>query len=456
MIPTVALAATVAGTLDLSDTTSVLFRASSQGAAAVAVPGAVPASPVNGAVSPVGVDLATIPRAFLRLTDRRWNYALSYSPQVWAPDVETGTASLEHPLLFQLATAAVTYQQGSLRISLVESASYGEFNSALLFAPLPTQTAPTPLPMGQGSGQQGQSPPAAEPGQPPVGQPPAFQIVPAQTTVHDGTSNTDLGVSAPLSRRVTLRLGVGYLWGGGLDAQSQVVLPLQFGPRASASVTYAPSQIDRFSTSASGSSVESDGGVCIDGAQPASQPIAPTAECREHAEFATLQETWGHSFSRVLALTVGAGVGVGYTRTETVPITETTSILPTGQLTVIYRFGHMATNVLIIGAQAVPTIDPLTGRVIEPISAALSLADDLTRRVRLRYAMAAGQTVPFDDPASVTAVNGNLAVDFRVARDVTATMGQSLLWQDQRSYGTIFSTSTYVALSVRAQSIRLR
>jgi hypothetical protein len=255
---------------------------------------------------------------------------------------------------------------------------------------------------------------------------------------------------------VALRLSVGFLWGGGLDGQSQLVLPLQFGPRASASVAYSPSAVDRFATGAFASSVESQGGVCNGGAPTTPEPTTPSAECREHADFAALQETWAHVFSRVFTVTVGAGAGVGYTRTENAPITETTNILPTGQLTGLYRFGHLGSNTLVIGVQGVPTVDPLTGRVIEPISAAVALSDNLSRRVRLRYGMTAGQTLPFDDPASVTAVRGTLAIDFRVGRDVTASMGQWLLWQDQRGYGTIFSTSTYVALSVRAQSIRLR
>jgi hypothetical protein len=459
MIPAVALAATVAGTLDVSDTSSIQFRVTPQGATTVGAPsGVVPgtgtvAGLTTGAVSPVGLDLATTPRALLRLNNHSWDYMLSYSPQVWALDVETGAASFEHPLLFQLANAAVTYHRGTLRLSLTESANYGEFNSALLFAPLPTQTAPTPPPTtGQGTGPppQGQPPPATG-SEPLPGQTP-FQIVPAQTTIREGMSTTDLVASIPLSRPVSLRLGVGFLWGGGLDDQSRPVLPLQSGPHASAAVAYSPSLVDRFDTGATASHVESDGGVCVS----AAATTTAVTECREKAEYAALTETWVHKFSRVLTVAVGAGMGVGYTRTESAPITATTTLLPTGQLSVIYRFGHLGANTLVIGLQGVPTVDPLTGRVIEPISAAMTLSDDLSRRVRLRFSLTAGQTVPFDDPAALTVVRGTLAVDFRVSRDVTASMGQWLLWQDQQGYGTIFSTSTYVALSVRAQSIRLR
>src|SRR5579884_4077140 len=127
MLPTLALAAAMTGTLDVADTTSAHLRATTQGAGGAGAPAVGPGfAPIPGATTaslpPVGLDLATQPAATLRLTFPSWDLSLRYAPSVTAFDVETGFV----PILFHTGGATVGWHRGSVRVAVTENAAYGE------------------------------------------------------------------------------------------------------------------------------------------------------------------------------------------------------------------------------------------------------------------------------------------------------------------------------------------
>src|SRR5580700_4303846 len=111
MIVIAVLVAQYAGTLDLSDTTRVGLRITqncqpSQVVLPAGTPRcAGPPPPVQSRIAEqalVAGDLSTTALARLRVSDRRWEYALTYSPTVTAPDIEIGF----YPELLQSGTAS--------------------------------------------------------------------------------------------------------------------------------------------------------------------------------------------------------------------------------------------------------------------------------------------------------------------------------------------------------------
>src|SRR5580693_2507574 len=96
-----------AATLDVSDRSEARLRSTQQLSAA---PGATVAQSVV-----LGLDLMTTPRVVLHLSDRVWDWTLSYTPSVLAPDLELGLQPTAAPVTLNYGSAH-TYVLGSLRL----------------------------------------------------------------------------------------------------------------------------------------------------------------------------------------------------------------------------------------------------------------------------------------------------------------------------------------------------
>ena len=126
------LAATVllaaAGTVDLSNRTEVRAR------------------DAQGQVPNPSLDLVDLPTARFALRDHTWDTTLDYSALAVLPDVQTTL----QPQVVQFGDVGFHWHARHVRIGVVEYASYGEQNSAVLLgaaaapAATPTPGVPTP------------------------------------------------------------------------------------------------------------------------------------------------------------------------------------------------------------------------------------------------------------------------------------------------------------------------
>lgn len=406
------LVAQYAGTLDLLDTTRIAGRATQP-------PPTEFVTRTPGAVV-IAADAATAPLAILRLRHRRLDCSLSYAPTFTASDLELGF-NLQ---TLHAGTASVGWQEGLVRVTLSETATYGRFNSANLYQPPTAPSQPTT--------------PQTGPGQVTM-----LNTAPAPTTIDVGSSNTNATIAVRASRRVTFTLSGGYIVSGGVTTFARQFLPEQFGPIATTSVTYAVSRRDSLATIASAQDTITSG-VCP------GQVFPTTSFCRQEAPIAQVQETFRRQVSPTTNLSLGAGAAASIQDTAT---ERDLVILPVAVASVSTRL--TAQRTFTVSALAAPNVDVRTGLVSDRVQTTASLSDRLSPAVTLAVYAGWLQSVPFprDDPFPVTAFNGGIDVRIRVHRQVDLGLGYQAFWQDQSGYGTVVSQIGYVSVTGRVPTL---
>jgi hypothetical protein len=405
MIATALVAAQLAGTFEVLDRTDVRLRSTEQIGGpqqAVGFGGTAPQT------TTLAVDLSTIPTARVRLRSRRMELAFSYSPMLTAPDVTEG----QPPIVLHAGTATLAWHGRFWTVSLSETASYGEMNSALL-------QQPAQLP----------------------GQPVQVQVAPQPGSIHFGSSSTDLLVTTTEIRRLTLSAGAGYFLSGGLDAPSRDSLPLQQSPRANASAAYRIGRTDNVTTSATASRVEFQRGTFT---PPAGGPQLP---CAPQADIGQVLVGFRHALSPSAALSLGAGLGAAaYRDTPDLPYTARVYPAANGSYTRAVQRDKLA-----VAVGLSPTADARTGTVNEAVQASATLEDRPTGRLSLRMTATAGASVPQSQRFSYLVAGGLVEAAFRVDPHMDLMLGEQALWQDQSGgLGGFLSSVTYVAVGVRA------
>src|SRR5580698_2032464 len=117
MIATAVLAADYAGTFELLDTSRIDARATQ--------PAPIVNTPGPGRLILAG-DVSTTAVARLHLNDRQWDYVLAYSPSFLLTDFELGI----EPQVLQTGTNSIAWHDRFVGVTVSESASYGEINTA--------------------------------------------------------------------------------------------------------------------------------------------------------------------------------------------------------------------------------------------------------------------------------------------------------------------------------------
>ncbi len=436
MILTALLVAQYAGTLELVDRTDLRVRSTLQTTVpqaaipAMAATGTTPATPATAAMpasttTQSGLDLVTAPGAFLRLHDHRWDYSLTYAPTLVIPNIvaveSVGAVPGASPVFMNAGGAAIGWHDREVHVTLTETGSYGQLNSAFL------------------------NPVAAVPGQPVVS-----QTVPAATTISVVSSRTDGSVVVAPDGRTNVMFSAGYLLAGGVTPSSREVLPEQYGPRASASFNYAVSRQDQLTTTASGIATEFTAGPCPP-AIPGQPP--PPASCSPEARLLIVQETLRHTLSRSASLTLSGGVAESAFRSNHGDSFQTAT-LPVGQAALAYQFGSHGTSQLVATALLLPTVDPRTGLVTNRLQATVTLIRPVTTLLTIRMSGNASQSVPTDAPFAATLAGGDVRSDFRLDPHLTLSVGDTAYWQDQIGYGTLLSTFAYLTLTVRTTELQ--
>jgi hypothetical protein len=202
MLVALSMAADLLATLALSDRTETRLRA----------PGDTPTAP--------SIDLATTPEARLVLASSRSRFTLAYMPRLTLWDInDVGL----RPLWLDTGSALFESRYGGTTLSLTQDASYGAMSFAdLTFAPSPE------------------------------GAPPRVDVVPSSQIIEFASTTTTLR-SRTETPRWNLGSSIAYQLSGGADSSSRSVIPLQKGPVADATATYAGSPVDGFVTTLDGS-----------------------------------------------------------------------------------------------------------------------------------------------------------------------------------------------------------
>lgn len=420
MLPTAAIAlyADYAVTLDVAERTEVRARTTQ---VVQSTPG------TSAAPATLAFDLFAQPRAALNVRDRVWHFTLSYSPAFTAPDLLGESPSLQ---LFHMASAGVSWHERRVRLSLFEDASYGALNSAYL-PTTPTSQAPQPV--------------ASTP------------LLTAPQTLQLGSSNTTFVATTNLTRRAIASADAGYSLAGGVDASSRAALPLLFGPRAGASLSYAVSRTDRWITAATGQHLDSTIALCpppVTGVVQPQMPVTPAAlDCQPESDIVQGSESWSHRFSRSTTMVVGAGVSAAESRlTHHDPYQK--SVFPTGTFSFARRFGNYGLDSVSLDVGLYPVVDPRFGTVSEWVQGQLSSVWRLNNRVTLRFGGGGVQTLPASDPLATTMIHGELEASYRVDRHVLLSLGESGAWQDQLPYSAFFSTFGYFAVTVQDRALK--
>jgi hypothetical protein len=462
MIVIAVLAAQYAGTLDLSDMTRADVRVTQdcQASTAVLPPGTPrctgPSPPVATKVPEqvlVAGDLSTILTARLRVNDRRWDYALTSSTTATAPDFEIGF----YPEFFESVSASVGWHNRFTNVFVSEVGSYGQLNSAFLFAlpATPTSAASSTSP--------GTPPQQATTGQATAtAQPGTLQAVPAAGSIDFGSSSTNANISTSVSRRVTLGLSGGYTTGGGLTAYARSVLPLQYGPVAAATMSYAFWPNDSLSTLARAQDSFTSGPCSI--VAPATGmgvmglvTEEPSGQCEVEAPIAQLEERLRHQLSPTATLTLGAGAAAYETPEYFATVMrKVVAIVPVASAGLSEILDVEGTSALALYAQLAPFADVRTGLPSDRVQIDASLIDQFTPTAIATLKASLLQSVPFvADPYPLTAVSGAAEVKFHVVRQwLDVAIGQQELWQSQTGYGTLFSFIGYVNATVRAPTFQ--
>lgn len=468
MIATAVLSAQYAGTLELLDSTKVDARATQ--------PAPTLTAPLREIV--LAADASTSPTARLRLRDRWWDYALSYSPSFGVTDVELGAGA--QPVVSNAGTATIAWHDRVVRVTVSESASYGLENLAYLYAAT-----------GQGlAGGTGQSmggttpgqPATMVPGQPPAataaGQPATAAAMSAATATSAtplklfpfGSSNTNATVVVRATRQVTLSLSGGYSLAGSLttNPQAEVALPEQFGPLGSASLAYALSKSDSLITTASAQETTTPLGACV--------PLPPPTVirfCRQVVPIIQGQEIARHQLSTTATVSAGAGVAASI---QDLATEEAWVIMPTGVLSFTERVGaidNRNASTLLLSAQLAPAVDINSAQLRNGVQTTAMLTNPVARTVFLSFTAGVLQSIP-PDPTPLTALSGGIDMRFRVTRQIDVSLGVQGFWQKQAIYGaaavmaataaegtvpptgptTTASEIGYVALTARVPTLR--
>jgi hypothetical protein len=418
MVVTAVLAAQVAGTLDVTDTTKISLRAAQPWPAATAH---VDGKPVPGEII-LAADATTSAGARLRLRQRQLDYSLAVNGSLSATDLEEQVL----PLATVSANAAEAWHDRLFRLALTESGSYGLTSAAVPYQQTAPATSMTPSQPGMTGQPMMPGQPGAMQGQPVA--PGAIALLGKQTTVSVGSLDGGGSVWWRAAKMTALTAQGGYTLAGGLDTQSRFVLPQQYGPRASVTVATALSQTDNASMSLRGQDTTSIG-LCT-----LFVPNAPGGQCREEVPEAELDATVRHRTSRTGALAVAGGVAATVAPT---PGLNELVIVPIGTVSYSDGFGPHGISTYVLTATVTPTVDIRTGLPSNRVSVTGTLSDRVAPRAALNVTAGLVQSVPFprEDPYPLTLYNSAVEVRFLVDRRAIVGVGLNTYVQHQSLTG---------------------
>jgi hypothetical protein len=370
------------------------------------------------------LDLYDSLAARANLESHRWAYTLGYSVEALLPDAELGFT----PLILQDLDFGATWHARRVKLEAAEYLTYGQMNQASLGvrAPVtggvapPTQTA-QPL------------------------------IQPATVTI--GGTRTVLGAEDHLSGRWDLSLLLEYAVQGGLDAASQVTLPVVRGPRLTGKLSHAFPRRRTLETEALVQLSDAAPSIC--------SPIIPPAllvdlaqPCDPSAQMGQVVEKWRQPLTRAFDVEWGAGAAAAGIRFQDRQTHTDFAGWPVAEASVSYSHivqGEGKAAHLDLALE--PFVDLRTG-VIDERAQATGYLDLPTRAVSYEAVLGMARSVdsPFAQP--VTSVQALASAEYLASKVVGVGGGASYSWQNQQGIGTFSIGMVFVSLTLHAPRIR--
>jgi hypothetical protein len=395
MMIALALAAAMAGEFTLSDRSEVRLR----------LPG----------INPPGasLDLETAPEARLVLGSRRVECGLAYTPRLTLWDVNVVGVD---PAVLHGGEARAGWHDRRIRLTLDETASYGQMNFAAL----------TPT-----SG--------------PQGAPQRVDVIPTARVLNYESSTTTLTSRIALPRWV-LGSAIGYQLSGGADADARAVLPLQYGPLGELTATRSLSRLDDSITTLSGSESTFSSG-----------PELVLVEA---------DEGWRHAWTRTTETRLTLGASEARTRASpAAPHSFETD--PVAEADLRQRFLAEEDRVDAQGSVRLgPVVNRLLGIVDERIQGAVGAAWT-HGRYEVRASGSAAQSVHASSATAVALVLGEVALSYRLSKYTLLDFGVRGLWQkqaetlqtpgqpDQIVHATFLQGVAFIGITFRALEFRV-
>jgi hypothetical protein len=451
MVPAPVLMAQYAGTLDFFETSRLDARSTQPFPIA-------PAPPPREVAIAADASLALTAR--LRLTNRRWDWAFSYTPTFAITDVELGPYS--QPVALNAGSASVGWHDRIVRIVVSELASYGVETLGYVYgtpiagqslAAGQTQTGQTQTGQtGTGTGTGGTTGTSTS-----VGQNGASTNTQSLQTFPYGSSATNATVTVRSSRTVTVTVAGGYVLSGNLANSAQVdsVYPEQYGPLASATVSFAASRADTLVTTASAQDTTTPLGLCV-------VPTTGTF-CRQETPLLTALETVRRRLSTTATIAASLGVSASVYQVTT---GRDLGVLPVAGVNYSNTFASLST--VRLAADLAPTVNVFTGTPSTRLQLSAAVVERLSSLVTVSVTASGLQTVPVPrpDPSPLTLLGGGIDMRVRITRFVTGSFGIQGFWQTSPNSGAVPAVTTsgstttssemgYVALTARLPTLRL-
>lgn len=353
------LAADVAASLALSDRTETRVRQ----------PGDTPPG--------ASLDVASVPEARLSLAWPRVDCALTYSPRLTFWDV--GSADAARTWLDAGSAHVDWHANDETTLSLHEDASYGAMSFAGLTLP----------PSG------------------PEGAPPRVDVIPGSQILFLESSSSTISSRVAL-RRWELRSEIGYQVFGGADDAARSLLPLQRGPVADATLSYATSPIDHVATTLTGSETTFSPGP----------------------EIALVEgdEGWKHRWSALTETTSTLGIAEARVDGAGVPPSRQTD--PVAELVLEHRIPVGGDPVALhVGARLGPVVNRLLGIVDERVQGVIQAKWTHRPFVVTAFGSAQQSVLAQEDPYATTLFLGELDASYQAADAVAFDAGVRGIWQ---------------------------
>jgi hypothetical protein len=375
MIPALLLAADLR-TLHLSATTEARLRVT------------------NGL--PPGYDWTVGAGAGVEVRGRAWQLDATYTPFVQFADLEQPPHS---PFYYQTAIATVAWHNRFVRLALAETGSLGTRNT-------------TDFVVQQGLPGMAQT----------------YSNLAAPKTITYAQSLTTLSVEYNPTRRWRFGAQASYSLYGGLGADARRYIAFQYGPLASAVVSYRITHQDGVFVRADGAQTTSLRGPCLVPTNP------PQLSCEPDNIIANGIVGWQHTFSTTSEAAIGAGIGVSRARLQpTLP--HDTTYYPEATATYEYHVARTHDRRTVrLDASVGPIVDLRSGTVDDRVQATGTMtwsSDPITLSEVFGAARSLGSAQ--ERPSSLLFATSR--VDYRLGKNAMLTGAVGYLWQDQEGVG---------------------
>jgi hypothetical protein len=325
----------------------------------------------------IGFDVEVMPSLALRLLQPGGDIRLGYSPRFTEHALAgPGPAEILHGGFFSMA-----YRRRRLTLSLTADATYGRLNMLALASTV-------------GAGSEAR-----------------LGAVPARDEFEYAATRSSMAVRFELSKRWALGVLLEYALSGGVGAASRAAMPLQWGPRAEASLEQALSRRAKLVATVGASDVRFSTGP----------------------ETTGIESKLAMRYSLTRRIDASMAAGVAGTGTQHAPGSGPAGPTghPLGEVALAYRIPGARTDHFRVQTtlRMAPTIDRLTGLVDERLELGAGVWWAPSRGLSVRALASGVRSTAWRPPSALALAFGEAACSYEIATTVRIDGGARGLWE---------------------------